>query len=140
MYGKTMSIPDEAMADIPRTAARRAGERRPAEPACPPRDAKRALARELVALAVFAARRRRRPRRTSTACFVEHEAPEQIEEATLRQRRTASSTCPAVIAEQFGLSRSEARRLIDQGGVTLGDAQLQRASTTSRSSAPTGRC
>ena len=31
---------------------------------------------------------------------------------------------PGVIAEAFGLSRSEARRLIDQGGVTLGDAPL----------------
>ena len=27
---------------------------------------------------------------------------------------------PGVIAEQFGISRSEARRLIDQGAVTLG--------------------
>ena len=31
---------------------------------------------------------------------------------------------PAVMAEAFGMSRSEARRLIDQGGVTLGETQL----------------
>jgi tyrosyl-tRNA synthetase len=31
---------------------------------------------------------------------------------------------PGVIAEEFGMSRSQARRLIDEGGVTLGDSQL----------------
>ena len=31
---------------------------------------------------------------------------------------------PGVIAAEFGLSRAEARRLIDQGGVTLGDAPV----------------
>ena len=31
---------------------------------------------------------------------------------------------PGVIADAFGMSRSEARRLIDQGGVTLGERTL----------------
>jgi tyrosyl-tRNA synthetase len=31
---------------------------------------------------------------------------------------------PGLIAEEFGVSRSEARRLIDQGGATLGDVAL----------------
>jgi len=32
---------------------------------------------------------------------------------------------PALIAREFGMSRSEARRMIDQGGVLLGETQLQ---------------
>jgi tyrosyl-tRNA synthetase len=32
---------------------------------------------------------------------------------------------PALLADQFGLSRSEARRLIDQGGVRLGGRVLE---------------
>ncbi len=28
------------------------------------------------------------------------------------------------MAEEFGISRSQARRLIDEGGVTLGETQL----------------
>jgi tyrosyl-tRNA synthetase len=31
---------------------------------------------------------------------------------------------PALIAELFGISRSEARRLLEQGGVWLGEQQL----------------
>ncbi len=52
--------------------------------------------------------------------FVEHEAPEEIEEATF-DSDGGMVHLPAVMAEQFGMSRSEARRLIDQGGVTLGE-------------------
>ena len=42
---------------------------------------------------------------------------------------------PALIAEQFGISRSEARRLLEQGGVWLGEGQLgadDRSSTCPR--------
>ena len=71
--------------------------------------------------------------RTSTACSSQHEAPEEIAEATLRAPTTACVHLPGLIAEEFGISRSEARRLIDQGGVTLGErAARGRASTTSR--------
>ena len=31
---------------------------------------------------------------------------------------------PGLMASEFGISRSEARRLIDQGGVTLDEVQL----------------
>jgi len=55
--------------------------------------------------------------------FVSHEAPEQIDDATVAADG-ASVHLPGVIAAEFGLSRAEARRLIDQGGVTLGDAPV----------------
>jgi tyrosyl-tRNA synthetase len=127
MYGKTMAIPDEAMAEYyglllqPRSRPRRRS--RPDLSEFSPRDAKRALARELVAWLHSARGRRRRPSGTSTACSSSTRRP--------RRSRRRASTCdggtvhlPAVMAEQFGISRSEARRLIDEGGVTLGETQL----------------
>jgi tyrosyl-tRNA synthetase len=54
---------------------------------------------------------------------VEHEQPEQIEEATF-QSDDGRVHLPAVIAESFAISRSEARRLIDQGAATLGEELL----------------
>jgi tyrosyl-tRNA synthetase len=86
------------------------------------RDAKRALARDLVAWlhsdedAVAAERAFER-------VFVSHEAPEQIDDATVAADG-ANVHLPGVIAAEFGLSRAEARRLIDQGGVTLGHAPV----------------
>jgi tyrosyl-tRNA synthetase len=56
--------------------------------------------------------------------FVEHAAPEEIEEATFQAGPEGQVHLPGLIAEEFGVSRSEARRLIDQGGVTLGETAL----------------
>ena len=50
-------------------------------------------------------------------------APAEIEEASF-QSDEGMLHLPGLIAEEFGLSRSEARRLIDQGGVTLGEDVL----------------
>jgi tyrosyl-tRNA synthetase len=55
--------------------------------------------------------------------FVEHAEPEQIEEARF-QSDGGLVHLPGVMAEEFGISRSQARRLIDEGGVALGEAQL----------------
>ena len=48
---------------------------------------------------------------------VEHEVPDDIEEATIAANGPVH--LPALVSEQFGLSRSEARRLIEQGGVRV---------------------
>ena len=61
---------------------------------------------------------RRRPRPAFDRLFITHELPEEIEEATVRPEN-GSVHLPAVIAEAFGRSRSEARRTIAQGGVKL---------------------
>ncbi|HEX3451919.1 MAG TPA: tyrosine--tRNA ligase, partial [Solirubrobacteraceae bacterium] len=128
MYGKAMSIPDELVGKYRRLLldgddegdGERDGDAPPGGTAA--RDAKRALARDLVAWlhsdedAVAAERAFER-------VFVSHEAPEQIDDATVAADG-ASVHLPGVIATEFGLSRAEARRLIDQGGVTLGDAPV----------------
>jgi|SRR5271166_5031070 len=123
MYGKTMAIPDEAMEQYYRLLLGRelptAGEGEGVSP----RDAKRTLARALVrwlhseADAVAAERHFDR-------VFVEGGAPEEIEEVAFDGAGGALHV-PAVMEQEFGISRSEARRLIDQGAATLGDVQLQ---------------
>src|SRR5206468_11476545 len=88
----------------------------------PARDAKQALARGLVAW-LHSAEEAEAAERHFGRVHVQREAPKEVEEAVF-SGRDGMVHLPEVIAEEFGLSRSEARRLIDQGGVTLGDAPL----------------
>jgi tyrosyl-tRNA synthetase len=133
MYGKAMSIPDEAVAeyrrlllddpsdDAERSAATAAGATATGAAA---REAKRALARDLVAW-LHSPRDAAAAEQHFDRVFVSHEAPEQIEEARFTAA-DGSLYLPGLIASEFGVSGSEARRLIDQGGVTLGDAPVGR--------------
>jgi tyrosyl-tRNA synthetase len=143
MYGKAMSIPDGAVAEYRRlllddlrsphsaeaasddalaVGPGAAGDGRSAGSAA--RDAKRALARDLVAW-LYSDEDAAAAGRHFERVFVAHEAPEEIEEASFASE-DGDVHLPAVIAEAFGISSSEARRLIDQGGVTLGDASVGR--------------
>ncbi len=124
MYGRTMSIPDETMGEYYRLLLRREQPSPGTGPdQMPPRDAKRALARELVgwlhspAQAIAAEREFDR-------VHVEHGQPERIGEAIVHAGEDGRAHLPAVMAQAFGMSRSQARRLIDQGGVTLDGAAL----------------
>jgi tyrosyl-tRNA synthetase len=113
MYGRTMRIPDEQIAPW---FSLLLGTEPPGD--LGPRDAKRALARALVtrfhseadALEAEAGFDR---------LFIAHELPEEIAEAVVVAGDGGLVHLPAVIAEAFGRSRSEARRAIDQGGVKL---------------------
>ena len=122
MYGKTMRIPDEALGDWYELLL---GAEPPAGRSGP-RDAKRALARALV----DALPRRRGGRggrgSTSTASTSSHEAPDDMPRSRVRAGRRAPSTCRRCSARAFGISRSEARRLIAQGGVRLDGEPLGR--------------
>jgi tyrosyl-tRNA synthetase len=112
MFGKTMSIPDD---QIEPWFSLLLGEEPPA--GLGPRDAKRALARALV---------RRFHGETAAAAaeagfdrlFIARELPDEIEEALVRPEN-GTVHLPAVIAEAFGRSRSDARRTLAQGGVKL---------------------
>jgi tyrosyl-tRNA synthetase len=111
MYGKTLSIPDAAMAQW---FALVLGD---VTPDMTPRDAKHHLAREIVT-------RFHGPdaAREAAAHFdrvvVRKDVPED-----LPVHRVAANGAPihipAIIADAFGLSRSEARRLLGQGAVKL---------------------
>jgi tyrosyl-tRNA synthetase len=122
MYGKTMAIPDAAMGEYYRLLL---GRKLPAgtdsEPSAA-RNAKRELAREIVGW-LHSPAEAERAEADFDRVFVQHGLPEEIEEAIL-ESSDGKLHVPAVIAEQFGISRSEARRLVDQGGVWLGEEQL----------------
>jgi tyrosyl-tRNA synthetase len=169
MYGKVMSIPDEAMgeyyrllieplamgaadaelfeagSDVPEEATRvRAGAHAGAPSksipsnsssdihpapraaadweALSPRDAKHGLARAIVAW-LHSERDAAAAEAHFSRVVVEGEAPKEIEEASF-QSIDGKLHLPGLIAEEFGISRSEARRLIDQGAVTLGEDSL----------------
>jgi tyrosyl-tRNA synthetase len=126
MYGKTMAIPDEAMAEYYRLLLGRE------PPPISPRDAKRELARELVAW-LHAPEAAAAAERGFDKVFVDRGAPEHVEEYLLRDEVSSTDAdgaaangvhLPAVIADAFGLSRSEARRLLAAGAVFLDDDRL----------------
>ncbi len=127
MYGKTMSIPDEAMPEYfrllidPRAEA---GSPAAADAAAglSPRDAKHALARALVEWLHSEADAGEAERHFERV-VVEGAPPEEIPEARFYPEE-GSVHLPGLMEREFGISRSEARRLIDQGAVTLGEAQL----------------
>ena len=111
-FGKTMRLPDDAMESwftllaVPRPPQ-----------GSGPRDAKRALARGIVerfhgAEAAAAAEQR------FERVFVTHEAPDDVEEHAFTAAGGAVHL-PALISDAFGRSRSDARRLLAQGGVKL---------------------
>jgi tyrosyl-tRNA synthetase len=119
VYGKTLSVPDECLNDYYSLLVGRE------PPDVGPRDAKRELARTLVerfydASAAAAAERR------FDRVFVERRAPEDVPEA-LFQAPDAQVHMPALIADVFGVSRSEARRMLEQGGVRIGERTLSPA-------------
>ena len=119
MYGKTLSIPDEAMADYYRLLL----HREPPGEELTPRDAKRELARELVGW-LHSPEQALQAERRFDRVHVEHRTPEQVDEACVRVGEDGTVHLPEAIAEAFGMSRSQARRLIEQGGVSLDDAVL----------------
>jgi tyrosyl-tRNA synthetase len=137
MYGKVMSIPDEAVAEYRRLlldgeqdAGGESAARTPPAPDAAPttgsaaRDAKRALARDLVRW-LHSEEDAQAAEQHFERVFVAHEAPAEIEEASVAAEG-GSVHLPGVMAGEFGLSRTEARRLIDQGGVKLGEAAVGR--------------
>jgi tyrosyl-tRNA synthetase len=117
IYGKTLSIPDEA---LPSWYELLLGQAPP--PELGPRDAKRALARALVT----------RFHDAAAAEAAEHQfdrvhrdgqLPEEIPEATF-DADGGTVHLPGLLAATFGVSTSEARRLLGQGGVKLDGAAL----------------
>ncbi len=115
MFGRLMSIPDEAMAEYYRLLL---GADRPDGP---PNEAKRKLARRLVARfhdeeAAAAAEEH------FNRLFVDRGAPEEMPDVALGdylQDGDGLVHLPRLIGGAFEISTSEGRRLIQQGGVKL---------------------
>jgi tyrosyl-tRNA synthetase len=118
MFGKLMSVPDEAMGTYYELLL---GEDAPGGH---PVEAKRALARRLVERFHGPDAAAEAEARFDTV-HVSHEVPADIPEVSLsdadgvRAGGDGLVHLPALIAGTFGISSSEARRLIAQGGVKL---------------------
>jgi tyrosyl-tRNA synthetase len=115
MFGKLMSIPDEAMDEYFRLLL---GEERPETP---PNQAKRELGRRIVdrfhGEGAGAAAEDHFNR-----VHVKHEVPDDIPEVELGEYSADGNGLvhlPRLISGAFGVSSSEGRRLIQQGGVKL---------------------
>lgn len=112
MYGKTLSIPDTSLA---RWYSLLLGAEVPAD--VTPRDAKRALARAIVGRfhgdAAAASAEAEFDR-----IHVRHEAPSEVPEVEWAAGDGAVHL-PALLATAFGVSTSEARRTLRQGGVRI---------------------
>ncbi len=116
MFGKVMSIPDELLPQWWDICLRR-------EPAAgDPMSSKLALARGLVEK-WHGPEAAARAEQHFTRVVREHRAPDDVPEAPLPDGETVH--LPALLVERFGLgSTSEARRLIQQGGVKLDGAPI----------------
>jgi tyrosyl-tRNA synthetase len=122
MYGKTMSVPDAVLSDYYRLLCGREPAIGTGPAALSPRDAKRALARELVAW-LHAEQDGLAAERHFDRVFVERGVPEEVQEASF-DCSAGIVHLPGLIAQEFAISRSQARRVIEQGGVTLGGLPL----------------
>ena len=125
MFGKLMSIPDAAMGQYYLLLLSE-----PLDPGRHPGEAKRELARRLVARfhgedAGDAAEAR------FDQVHVRRELPDEIPVARVSASDAEPVHLPALIAAEFELSTSEARRLIQQGGVRL-DGEVVDADTLDR--------
>jgi tyrosyl-tRNA synthetase len=111
MYGKTLSIPDASLDSWYSLLLGQASEQ------LPPRDAKRALARALVARYHSAAAARDAEEHFDRI-HVRHELPEDVEVVSWPADGD-DVHLPALLARAFGISTSEARRGLGQGAVKL---------------------
>jgi tyrosyl-tRNA synthetase len=112
MYGKLMRVPDDVMPVY--WSLLLDG---PPDPSLPPRDAKRAMALALTAQ-YHGEEAARAARERFDTVHVRRELPDEIDEFAFSVNGEAVHV-PALLEEAFGVSRSEARRLLGQAGVRL---------------------
>jgi tyrosyl-tRNA synthetase len=115
MFGKLMSLPDSAMGIYYDLLLGEAMDQTSA-----PVEAKRALGRRIVER-FWGAGQAVEAERQFDRVHKEHRPPEEMEEHRVAADHASDGRAhlPAVISEAFGISRSEARRQLGQGGVKL---------------------
>jgi tyrosyl-tRNA synthetase len=120
IYGKTLSIPDDAIATYYELLLATT-----APVGLSARESKRALARALVAW-LYSDSAAEEAEQDFDRRFVAKEPPLTMPELELDADVTSGSEAhmPAVIARAFGVSRSEARRLLSEGAVSLDQRRL----------------
>jgi len=124
IYGKSLRIPDnliytyfelatdvsnQELAEIKKTLA---------EKSVNPRDIKRRLARTLVAM-YHDANAATRAEEEFDRIFIDKSTPDEVEEYRLGSENGSLSITGLITTAQLASSKSEARRLIEQGGVSI---------------------
>jgi tyrosyl-tRNA synthetase len=113
VYGKLMRVPDEVLPVYYSLLLDT-----PLDPSLAPRDTKRAMARELTARLDGEAAADAAEERFDTV-HVRRELPEQIDDFSFGANGEEAVHLPALLADAFGISRSEGRRMLAQEGVKL---------------------
>jgi tyrosyl-tRNA synthetase len=116
-FGKLMRVPDDVMPVYYELLLET-----PFDPSRPAVESKRALAREIVAR-YHGADAARAAEEHFDRLHVERALPDSIEDAVLPPGDDPVHI-PALVRDHFGLSSSEARRLLGQGGIRLDGEQL----------------
>jgi tyrosyl-tRNA synthetase len=126
MYGKIMSLPDEAMSTFSRLVTRwtpneiEKFEAEIASGAVHPKDAKMALAREIVTI-YHGPEQAAQAEENFVRVFQEQGKPEEMDHYQLQKGQTVLDV---LVDSGLVKSRSQARRLIDQNAVRLDDQKL----------------
>jgi tyrosyl-tRNA synthetase len=120
IFGKLMRVPDHVMPLYYDLLLEE-----PFDPDRPAVESKRALGRAVVEQ-FHGPDAARAAEQHFDRLHVQHEAPDELEEAEL-PAADGTVHLPALIAEHFGVSRSEGRRLLGQGGVKLDGEPLSDA-------------
>jgi tyrosyl-tRNA synthetase len=116
MFGKLMRVPDDAMPIYYELLLDE-------DPQPDPREAKRHMAFALTAR-FHGEQAAAEARERFDTVHIRHELPDEIEEFAF-EPENGQVHLPALMADAFGLSRSEARRLLAQGGVKLDGEELE---------------
>ncbi|MSR86936.1 tyrosine--tRNA ligase [Candidatus Peribacteria bacterium] len=125
MYGKIMSMKDELIltyfnccTDVPVQEIKEIEKGLKGK--SNPKDAKMRLAREIVAL-YHGAEAAKHAEAEFTAVFSDHKLPEDIKEVKAEK---GSGLLDLMVKEKLVTSKSEAKRLVEQGGVHLNDKKV----------------
>jgi len=124
MYGKTLSIPDSQIynyfllaTDIPTAELAEVKKELDAK-SVNPRDLKRKLARRLVAM-YHSAELASAAEEEFDRIFVKKDVPDDVEEFSYPTANTAVGILQLLVDTKLAASKGEARRLVEQGGVTV---------------------
>ena len=132
IYGKTLRIPDRLISSYFELTSDISSEelavikRQLTDPTVNPRDLKRKLARTLVTM-YHSPEAAKSAEEEFDRIFVEKETPDQIEEFHLSLPNGDTSIIALLVRTQMASSRSEARRLIEQGGVSIDGERVEDA-------------
>ena len=131
IYGKTLSIPDKLMYDFFVLATNTQNSELSGIKALigsNPREAKRRLARDLVAL-YHDTEAAHSAEAEFDRIFIKKDMPDEVEEMKYGTRGSSINILQLLAETKLAPSKSEARRLVEQGGVTVNNEKIGDAKT-----------